>query len=180
MNWNRIFFLASIAGILACVSINILAISGIFVPKGIGFIFLLMAGMTFVFVPAVLKLNKRKKERAIQPIKGIKGFKEQQKIAKEEMLRSWSPLPIGLKALMIIVTAYGFANFFLMIYLMGDYHAEYENGNYFLESHGKFLRNITESEYTQNKAYQSSMFTGHIAIFYSFAMMFHHGEKNVA
>ena len=153
-------------------------VSGIYVPAGMGFMFLLILGMAIVFIPAVLKLQKLSKQDAKGRPKGVKGMWEHQQNTKAHMLSFWQPIPLGLKILFILVTIYGFANFFSMMYLLGNEQAVIEGGKYFMESKGEFLREITLEEYYQNKAYQYSLFTGHTAIFYGLGMIFHFPNKN--
>lgn len=174
---NRIFFILSICGILTCISVNVLSVTGVYVPEGMGFMFLLILGMAIVFVPAVLKLQKLSKQNQKERPKGIKGMREQQQKTKSHMLSFWRPLPLGLKILVVLIAVYGFTNFFSMMYFLGDEQAAMENGQYVMESKGKIIRDITKEEYYQNKAYQASLFTGHIAIFYSFGMIFHFPRK---
>jgi hypothetical protein len=151
--------------------------SGIFVPEGIGFMFLLAAGMFTVFGSAVLKLQKLIKQ---DPKEKSKGIQERQPRTKALMLSFWQPVPLVLKVLVVLIAIYGFTNFFSMIFLLGNEQSAIENGQYIMESKGKFLREITREEYFQNKGYQASLFTGQIAIFYSIAMIFHYPRKNGA
>jgi hypothetical protein len=174
---NRLLFILSICGIITCISINILVVSGIFVPEGIGSLFLLIVGMFIVFAPAVLNLRKLNKQN---PNEKQKGIHESQKRTKAIMRSIWQPVPTGLKVLVVLTVIYGFANFFSMMFLLGNEQAAIENGKYIMESKGKFLREISQKEYFLNKQYQASLFTGHIAIFYSVAMILHYPRKNVA
>jgi hypothetical protein len=171
---NRFFFTVSILGIIACVTINVLALSGIYVSRSMGFMLFLMLGAGIVFVPAVLKLKKLSKANQQERPKGLKGFRKHNKDTKAIMLSFWKPYPTGLKSLVIVIAVYGFVNFFSMGYLLGEGNAKLENGIYIMQDHGKFVRDITEAEYLQNLAYQSSLFTGHIAIFYAISMLFHY------
>ena len=173
---NRLFILSAI-GIIASIALNILALSGIYLPNGIGFMFILFFGVVIVFLPAVLKLQKLSKKTQKERPKGIKSLLDHQKKTKELMLSFWRPLPLGLKILLALIVTYGFANFFAMLFLLGEGQAEFENGKYFIENHGRFVRDITQTEYYNNKGFQTSLFTGHIAIFYCVSMMFHYKPK---
>ncbi len=170
---SRLLFTASIIGIIACITFNTLALTGIYIPNSISFMLPITIGMFAVFIPAVFKLQKLKLNDPIQPPKGIKGIIANQKKVKALMFSFWKPIPLGLKIFVVLIFVYGFINFFVMSSFLIEGQAEFENGKYFLESHGKFIREITENAYYQNKAYQTSLFTGHIAIFYSFAMLLH-------
>jgi len=169
---NRLFFILSAIGILTCITINALALSGIHVFEGNSFMFILFLGAGIVFVPAIKELQKSSIPN--QKLRGISGLRENQQKTKKLMKGIWSPFPLVLKVLFLLVVIYGFVNFFTMIFLLQEGQAEFENGKYFIENHGKYVRDITKPEYYQNKAYQSSLFTGHIAIFYSLSMMTHY------
>ena len=171
---NRFLFVLSICGLVACLSFNLLAVAGIYMPNGMWVIFPLVAGMVIVFTPAVLKLKKLSQKDLKPKPKGFKGIREQHVQTKQLMLSFWRPLPLGLKFLAVLVVVYGFANFFSMMFILGNDQATIENGRYFMESKGEILREITREEFYQNKACQTSLFTGHIAIFYAFAMVFHY------
>lgn len=93
------------------------------------------------------------------------------------MLSFWYSIPKGMKIIIVLTILYGIANFITMMFLLGNEQATFENGRYIMESKGTFLREITQAEYHQNKAYQASLFTGHIAVFYSLAMMLHYPMK---
>lgn len=65
-----------------------------------------------------------------------------------------------------ILFCYALINFAIFMGAMGGGGPEIENGKYVLSSHGKFIKDITETEYWHLKAMELRGFSGHWMFFY--------------
>lgn len=78
-------------------------------------------------------------------------------------------LPNWLVSMCGFVAIYAFFNFFIMMVLMESGYGEFRDGNYYLMSHNKIIREITEQKFHWFNAYRTRLFSGHWMIFYIFA-----------
>ena len=110
---------------------------------------------------------------------GFKKLKENinnARTVQKSQMEIFKKRPNWLKALCIIVIAYGFISFFIMSNLIVG-TVEFENGQYLLENKGEFVRFISEEEYTYQKSLTVRIFTGHPAMFYAISMIMLYREE---
>ena len=111
---------------------------------------------------SVAALHKR------QPKKTVKGLfanwraANQQK--KEFESKLIAPVPFPLRVACAAAFLYAFINFFVSgVHMAGN--PSVKNGNYFLESHGKKVRDITEEEYHRYQAFEVRFISGEWILF---------------
>jgi hypothetical protein len=83
--------------------------------------------------------------------------------------RVLSSLPVQVKVLGILLVAYVFLDFFLMLALLPGQPVE-EGGKFFFNEHG--LVRTTETVYRQGLAYQARLISGHEMLFFGLAAVF--------
>jgi ABC-type amino acid transport system permease subunit len=98
-------------------------------------------------------------------IKSIKKY-----TAKSDPRKIWQKVlrgtPVLLKRMTWFVVAYCFFNFFYsLFYLNGGLSPEKVDGKYLLQYQGKVVKEITEEEYYEHKAYVYRGFSGHAILF---------------
>jgi hypothetical protein len=75
-------------------------------------------------------------------------------------------LPPWAAGLCIAVMIYTFANFAFGLKNTEGGSVSVKDGHYVLQSHGRLIRTLTASEYTQQKLYVTRMFSGHWVFFF--------------
>jgi hypothetical protein len=72
---------------------------------------------------------------------------------------------------------YAFVNFGLFMVLSGGGGPKESGGKYYLSSHGRVVRELTEAEYHQQRAYVVRGFSGHWMLFSSAALLMIVGSR---
>lgn len=160
---QRIGYVA-LAGFIISLFVHTLTYIGIDTATYFPPIWILHLGIFVVFIPFVL---------ATQPIQ-----REHQRHALKIILQA---VPLWAKLVLGFVFAYAMINFMLFIGLSEGGSPAIENGRYILQSHGTFIRELTESEYNWQQAYITRGFSGHWLLFYlAPAVYFLFNQKDAA
>jgi hypothetical protein len=80
-------------------------------------------------------------------------------------------LPRWAVATITLTGAYATLNFLVFLMLCGGSGPEVRGGEYVMQSHGKVVRHISETEYHQQKAYLSRGFSGGWAALFTYAAL---------
>ena len=158
------FFYAAIIGWLLSLTAHLFSIFDIDIAAKIPYIWILHVGIFIVCIPAIIELVKYRIEN---------GF---QNDAKANRRKAFSVLKTFIKTtpLWLIIIAFGgliYATINFMFF-MGSQNGtpEFSEGQYYLQSHDSFIRNITEQEYYHFQANVLRGFSGHWIAFYGFAV----------
>lgn len=156
--------LIALVGFMISLLVHLLTYVGINAASFFPPIWLLHIGIFVVFIPFVLSTQSIQREHQRNAL-GV--------ILKDVPL--WAKLVLG------FVFAYAMINFMLFIGLSEGGSPAIENGRYILQSHGTFIRELTESEYNWQQAYITRGFSGHWLLFYlAPAVYFLFNQKDAA
>ena len=145
-NWKKALGILSISGFILALLVHLLTFFGIEASDYVRGVWLLHLGIFAVGIPIIIIQKSEKNYR--------------------EMFHDHSK---WVQALTVIFTVYTLANFIFFIYWSSEGSPVVENGHYFLQNHGKFIRTITENEYYWERAYILRGFSGHWMMFYFIA-----------
>ncbi len=139
--------LTALAGFILSVVVHVSALAGVDISARIPYVCLLHAGMFVVFIPFVFSSRRSL---------GRKPSMAQLKAA----VPAWA-IPVG-----VALIVYAVVNFALFMVASEGGGPAIRNGHFVLESHGRFIRELTSTEYTAFKANELRGFSGHWLIFY--------------
>jgi len=160
---KKYFFYTSLSGWIISLFVHLVAISGYDIETRFSYIWILHIGIFIVFIPALIVLAKYKTETIIE--KGAKANRKRTIYMLKKFIKS---TPNWLLFIAFGGLVYAFFNF---LFFMSSQHGtpELKDGQYFLQSHGNFIGNISEQEYHLIKANIVRGFSGHWIAFYGFA-----------
>jgi hypothetical protein len=147
----RIIFYLALVGLLLSAAAHFSTYMGIDPQERFPYIWLLHIGIFIVWLPAVA-------------VQGMLPRDEKGRFKPFQFAPRWMQLLTG------VAFVYALVNFAVFIFLISSGSPYKENGQYVLKDHGKLVRQITEQEYHQYRAYEVRGFSGHWMIFYLAAM----------
>lgn len=147
----RIFIFLAFLGLVVSLAAHISTYLGVDPEQSLPYIWLLHIGIFVVWLPAL----------AVQGTlpRGADG-----------KFKPFAYAPKWMRWLTSAAFAYALINFAVFIFLVHTGSPSYEGGRYILQNHGKFVRQISEQEYHQYRAYEVRGFSGHWMLFYAAAM----------
>ncbi|HYV92581.1 MAG TPA: hypothetical protein VE978_12375 [Chitinophagales bacterium] len=160
---KKYLFYFALTGWILGIIVHLLSLADIDVTEKVPFVWLLHIGIFVVWIPIVLDLKNNQELREYQ----------------QSRLRNRMN-PVGFfkivfkdtPAWMALAAIGGFfymgINFMLFIASQSG-GPEIKDGQYILESHGQFIKTLTEQEYHHYKANEVRGFSGHWIFFYGFA-----------
>ena len=86
--------------------------------------------------------------------------------------RVFQSAPLWLRTLTVVCFVYALVNFAVFVVLVEGGGPHERDGKYFLTSHGTVLRELSEAEYHQQRAYVVRGFSGHWMLFSCGALTF--------
>ena len=144
---NRLIGLAALAGFVLSLVVHVSALLGFDVSAKVPYVWSLHVGIFFVFVPLVF--SSRKAFGARPSLSEIR-----------------KAFPAWVVALGTLILAYAALNFFLFMLATDGGSPSIKDGKFILQSHGKFIRDLSASEYAAFKANEVRGFSGHWLVFY--------------
>lgn len=154
-------FSFALAGFLASVAIHASTFQGwYFGQSGKMLMGLMHIGVFVAFIPSVLLLAARRKEKYGSPAPRL--------TYRQQLDLLFGGLPLWPRVLFLLLLFYALANFFLNMPAGGP---SINDGQYVLSNHGKILKVLTEAEYYQAKTHELRGFSGHWIAFYYFAVL---------
>jgi hypothetical protein len=147
----RIFFFLALVGLILSAAAHFSTYLGVDPQERFPYIWLLHIGIFVVCLPAFA-------------IQGMLPRGDGGKFKPFEYAPKWMRLLMG------VAFIYAIVNFVIFIFLMSSGSPYRENGRFVLKDHGKLVRQITEQEYHQYKAYEVRGFSGHWMLFYAAAL----------
>ncbi len=153
---KKILFFFAAAGWAVSLVTNILTWFDVDVQHYVPYISLLHVGIFVVWVPAILGLKKK------QQADGVVG--KQGSSLKSAMAAT----PKWMSTIAMAGFVYAFINFGIFM-LSEQGEAAIRNGHFVLETHGHFVRDLTEKEYRHLLPNDTRGFSGHWVLFYGFA-----------
>ncbi len=160
-----ILFWVAVTGWTLALAVHILTLANFDVEEASPYVWVLHIGIFIVWLPAILQLRKRL---------GLSHFGDgpaKKRVNPGTFLKAISDKA---PAWLIVVAAAGFVYSFLNFSdLMTDQGGmpAVKSGHYYLESHGHWIRDITEQEYHHNKASTVRTFSRIWIVFYGLAAM---------
>jgi len=138
--------LLALAGFTLSLLAHILSFFNVDIQSEYPYVWLLHIGIFVVFIPAIIF---------------------QKKGQNNDIFKS---IPLNLKTLVTVLFIYAFFNFFFTIFVLkqGGCNPVSENGTYYLKNKGHIVREISETEYEKQRAYDVRLFSGHWMLFYLF------------
>jgi hypothetical protein len=119
-----------------------------------------------VFAAMVFSLVAQQRREPMEPAKGLfarwRAASQRNKEFQSNLVRL-VPFPLFVACGAAFV--YAVINFALFTALMEGGSPTVKNGNYYLHSHGKKIRDITKEEYQRFRAYEVRGFSGHWIVF---------------
>lgn len=150
-SWSQVFSLVALSGLCASAALHVASfLSRRWSEVPLGTMFVLGIGVFALCTPLIVT------ERAST---------QQEDYWKRFLGR----LPLWLRFVAVglaVYTVFNFARFFALTE-GGTLHIR--EGSYFLEDHGRVIRELTEQGYRDQIAYQVRFFSGHLLPFYFFA-----------
>jgi len=140
------FLYAAIIGWLLSLTVHLFSIFDIDIAEKTPYIWILHVGVFIVFIPSVIELAKYRLEN---------GYRND---AKTNRKKTFLLLKTFIKTTpsWLIIIAFGgliYATINFMFFMASQNGTpEFKEGQYFLQSHGNFIRNISELEYHHYKA----------------------------
>lgn len=167
---KKIFFYLAVAGWVLSLTVHLLSVVDIDAREQLPFIWLLHVGIFVVWIPSILELRKNKE---------LAKAKETKLSSNEIQKILFKNIPRPVKLIGLIGFVYAIINFALFAFNQSGTPV-IKNGEYSLESHGQFIKNITEQEYHHYKAMGIRGFSGHWIAFYGLAALFLYPFKKEA
>jgi len=159
-----VLFWAAVVGWTMALIAHVCSLADIDVQEKIPYIWGLHIGVFLIWIPMVYVL---KNSGGVNPFQA------------SEVRRSGNPIrffktlaegtPSWIVGIAVVGLVYAFANFFVFFFAQGGTPAV-RDGQYYLHSHGQWIRNITEKEYHHYKAATIRGFSGHWIAFYGIAV----------
>lgn len=137
----------ALTGFLLTLLAHVMALMGINLTASVPALWDLHFGIFFVFIPFTLLARK--------------GF-----AGRNSMLGIAADMPPWVVMLGALIFVYAMVNFFLFTPHTEGGNAVVQHGKCVLLNHGKFIRELTASEYTALKANELRGFSGHLLLFY--------------
>jgi hypothetical protein len=163
---RKFLFFFAVCGWTLGLAAHLLSLAGIDVADKFPLIWLLHVGVFIVWIPIILYLRKNEE---------LKSFQMQRTIGK--LYRSgfykiiFKDAPFWMKIVAVGGLFYAFINFGLFMFSQqGVGTAGIRNGQFVLEIHGHFIKNLTEREYRFYRSNVLRGFSGHWIAFYGLAM----------
>ena len=162
----KFLFWLAVTGWILGLTVHILSLASIDVTEKIPFVWMLHIGIFVVWIPAVLVLRKSRE---------LKDLQRPGTLSKMNPFAFFTVIGKNAPKWMAIVAAgglvYAVINFLLFMFSQQNGMPGIKNGQYVLQNHGQWIRNITAQEY---HSYQASLvrgFSGHWIAFYGLAML---------
>jgi len=172
---NKFLFFFAVIAWISGLLVHILSLADVDVAGNLPFVWILHIGIFVVWIPMILHLRKNEE---------LKQFRQ---LSKQDRTNSASFIniifkqtPTWLKTIAIAGFFYAMINFFIFS-ISESGNAAIRDGHYVLQSHGQFIRTLTEQEYHHFKANEVRGFSGHWIAFYGVAaaILFpFHRQKN--
>lgn len=157
---KKILFFLAVTGWALGVTVHLLSLADVDVARKAPYVWLLHMGIFVVWIPAVFELRKDKEIQAYQQSNGANRGSSLKIIFRNT--------PAWLRTIAIGGFIYALINF-LLFAISQQGSPDIRDEQYFLQSHGHFIRNLTEQEYQHYKANEVRGFSGHWIAFYGIA-----------
>ncbi len=102
----------------------------------------------------------------------FESFERGQEANLEGAKRLFELCPGWAKALAAGLVVYAAVNFVVFLKLMHGGSPEEADGQYYLQDHGRVVRQLTKTEYRQFLAYEVRGFSGHLMVFSFFPLVY--------
>jgi hypothetical protein len=140
----------ALGGFIISLTVHALTYVGIDTATYFPPIWALHLGIFVVFVPFVITVQPIQRANSRNPIRAV-----------------FANVPLWAKVILGMIFVYAIINFMLFMGLSEGGSPSIENGRFILQSHGTFIRELTESEYNWQLAYITRGFSGHWLLFYA-------------
>ena len=119
-----------------------------------------------VFAAMVFSLVEQQKRQPKKPATGLfAGWRAAIEQNREFQSKLLGFVPISLRVACGIAFVYALVNLPLSLSFMEGGSPSAKNGHYYLQSHGRKIRDLTKEEYRRFRAYEVRAFTGHWMFF---------------
>jgi len=150
---NSLLALLACLGFVLSLAVHVAALFGFNASTQIPHLWLLHLGIFVVFIPMVLTSQKRLG-------------------SKVSFAKLRAVFPAWVVTFGLVLAVYVALNFLFTMISLREGGPGMQNGKFVLQSHGRFIRELTATEYTALKANEVRGFSGHWLIFYYIPLVY--------